>query len=110
MTATQVNGNLCIEKIKKVYGGVTAVDDATLTIRRGEFLTLLGPSGSGKTTLLMMIAGFVQPDSGNIFLDGQPIGHLPPERRNFGMVFQGYALFPHLTVFENVAFPLKVRK
>ena len=109
MTATPVGGNLDIQKVKKVYGGVTAVDEASLTVQRGEFLTLLGPSGSGKTTLLMMIAGFVQPDSGSIFLNAQPIGHLPPERRNFGMVFQGYALFPHLTVFENVAFPLKVR-
>jgi putative spermidine/putrescine transport system ATP-binding protein len=73
-------------------------------------MTLLGPSGSGKTTILMAIAGFVEPTAGEILLDAQPITHLPPERRNFGMVFQGYALFPHLTVAENVAFPLTVRR
>jgi putative spermidine/putrescine transport system ATP-binding protein len=87
-----------------------AVDNVSLRIEQGRFLTMLGPSGSGKTTLLMMIAGFVEPNGGEISLGAIPIGHLPPERRNFGMVFQGYALFPHLTVAENVAFPLKVRR
>ncbi|MCC7273620.1 MAG: ATP-binding cassette domain-containing protein, partial [Alphaproteobacteria bacterium] len=72
----------------KRYGRIAAVDDVTLAIERGEFVTLLGPSGSGKTTILMAIAGFVQPTSGGILLDGAPITHLPPERRNFGMVFQ----------------------
>ena len=90
-------------------GKVAAVDDVTLLVGRGEFVTLLGPSGSGKTTILMAIAGFVQPTAGEILLDGQPITHLPPEKRNFGMVFQGYALFPHMTVFENVAFALRAR-
>jgi len=101
---------LTIERVSKHYGPVRAVDDVSLTIGRGRFVTLLGPSGSGKTTLLMAIAGFVAPTSGRILLDERPITPLPPEKRNFGMVFQGYALFPHMTVAENVAFPLRVRK
>ena len=102
--------SLSIEHVSKHYGAVAALDDVSLQVDRGQFLTLLGPSGSGKTTLLMAIAGFVAPGSGHISLDGQQIDHLPPEKRNFGMVFQGYALFPHLSVFENVAFPLRVRR
>jgi putative spermidine/putrescine transport system ATP-binding protein len=102
--------SLSIEHVSKHYGAVAALDDVSLQVSRGQFLTLLGPSGSGKTTLLMAIAGFVAPGSGHISLDGQQIDHLPPEKRNFGMVFQGYALFPHLSVFENVAFPLRVRR
>ncbi len=101
---------LVISGISKLYGATRAVDAVDLSVPRGEFLTLLGPSGSGKTTLLMMIAGFVAPDEGDIRLDGRRITELPPERRNFGMVFQGYALFPHLTVAENVAFPLRTRR
>ena len=81
-----------------------------LDIRRGEFLTLLGPSGSGKTTTLMMLAGFESPTAGEILLDGKPITRTPPHKRHFGMVFQNYALFPHMTVGENVAYPLTVRK
>ena len=96
-------------RICKRYGAVAALADVSLSVGGGRFVTLLGPSGSGKTTLLMAIAGFVQPDSGSLLLDGAPIMHLPPEKRNFGMVFQGYALFPHLSVAENVAFPLRVR-
>jgi len=92
------------------YGKVRVIKDVDLWVQEGEFLTLLGPSGSGKTTLLMIIAGFVTPSRGEIELNGESILRLPPERRNFGLVFQGYALFPHLTVFENVAFPLRVRK
>jgi putative spermidine/putrescine transport system ATP-binding protein len=100
---------LSLDRVSKHYGPARALDDVSLTVAGGEFLTLLGPSGSGKTTLLMSIAGFVAPTGGRILLNGQPIQHLPPERRNFGMVFQGYALFPHLSVARNVAFPLEVR-
>jgi putative spermidine/putrescine transport system ATP-binding protein len=110
MNVTQIGHDLHVDKLSKRYGEFTALDEVSLSVRRGEFLTLLGPSGSGKTTLLMAIAGFVRPDRGDILFDRQSIAHLPPEQRNFGMVFQGYALFPHLTVFDNVAFPLKVRK
>ncbi len=81
----------------------------SLIVRGGEFLTLLGPSGSGKTTLLMMIAGFTAPTAGDILVDDRAITATPPERRNFGMVFQGYALFPHMTVAANVGYPLRVR-
>ena len=95
--------------LTKRYGSFTAVDDVSLAVGSGEFLTLLGPSGSGKTTILMMLAGFTAPTAGTILLDGTDITGLPPEKREFGMVFQGYALFPHMTVAENVAFPLRVR-
>ena len=98
------------EHLTKRYGATAALDDVSIRVGRGRFVTLLGPSGSGKTTLLMVIAGFVAPDSGRLLLDGRPIEHLPPEKREFGMVFQGYALFPHLSVAENVAFPLRVRR
>ncbi|MBN8997086.1 MAG: ABC transporter ATP-binding protein [Rhizobiales bacterium] len=98
-----------IRSIAKHFGGVPALDDVSLSITPGEFLTLLGPSGSGKTTLLMCIAGFVQPDAGSILVDGNEILTLPAHRRNLGMVFQSYALFPHMTVGENVAYPLKLR-
>ncbi|MEO8751264.1 MAG: ABC transporter ATP-binding protein [Casimicrobiaceae bacterium] len=103
------DNSLELIEISKRYGTVNAVSNVSLTVNRGDFLTLLGPSGSGKTTVLMSIAGFVALTSGRIRLNGQPIDHLPPERRNFGMVFQGYALFPHLTVANNVAFSLQVR-
>ncbi len=96
--------------LSKHYGRVRAVDNVDLQVPRGQFLTLLGPSGSGKTTMLMMIAGFISPTSGRMALDGTDITERQPEKRNFGMVFQGYALFPHLSVFDNVAFPLKVRR
>jgi putative spermidine/putrescine transport system ATP-binding protein len=102
--------HLALRDLSKHYGSVVAVDRVSLDVPRGQFLTLLGPSGSGKTTILMAIAGFVEPTAGEILLDTRPITHLPPEKRNFGMVFQGYALFPHLTVSENVAFPLTVRR
>jgi putative spermidine/putrescine transport system ATP-binding protein len=102
--------SLHVRGLSKHYGRVRAVDDVSFSVRRGEFLTLLGPSGSGKTTLLMTIAGFVDPTAGDILVDDRVITHLPPEQRNFGMVFQGYALFPHLSVRDNVAFPLAVRR
>ena len=95
--------------VTKLYGSFAALDNVSVEINAGEFMTLLGPSGSGKTTLLMIIAGFVEPTHGNVLLDGTKITHELPERRNFGVVFQGYALFPHLTVWGNVAYPLRVR-
>jgi putative spermidine/putrescine transport system ATP-binding protein len=101
---------LSISRLRRLYGDTVAVDDITLDLGQGEFLTFLGPSGSGKTTVLMSIAGFVQPTSGAIVLSGKPLGPLPPHRRNIGMVFQNYALFPHMTVAQNVAFPLEARK
>ncbi|QKD04724.1 ABC transporter ATP-binding protein [Mesorhizobium loti] len=96
--------------IGKSFGSFRALDNLTLNIGRGEFLTLLGPSGSGKTTFLMILAGFVQPTEGKLFSDGTDITDRPAEQRAAGMVFQGYALFPHMSVEANIAFPLKVRK
>ncbi|HYH21920.1 MAG TPA: ABC transporter ATP-binding protein [Azospirillum sp.] len=97
--------------VQKTYDGEhLVVKNLDLDIRRGEFLTLLGPSGSGKTTTLMMLAGFEVPTTGEIYLDGKPIKNTPPHKRDIGMVFQNYALFPHMTVDENLAFPLSVRK
>lgn len=101
---------LSIRNAVKRYGNIHALDHVDLDVAEGEFLTLLGPSGSGKTTLLSAIAGFVALDEGQITLRSQDITRAPPERREFGMVFQGYALFPTMTVLDNVAFPLKVRK
>src|SRR5215470_1412348 len=102
---------VCFRGVQKTYDGERlVVRQLDLDIRRGEFLTLLGPSGSGKTTTLMMLAGFESPTAGEILLDGKPITRTPPHRRHFGMVFQNYALFPHMTVGENVAYPLSVRK
>jgi putative spermidine/putrescine transport system ATP-binding protein len=95
--------------LRKTYGPVVALAGATLQLAEGEFLTLLGPSGSGKTTMLMMIAGLVQPDSGEVWIDGTLATYAPPYKRDIGMVFQNYALFPHLTVAENIAFPLRMR-
>ncbi len=95
--------------VNKFYGDVAALDDVSLNFPDGSFYALLGPSGSGKTTLLRAIAGFVEPDSGEITIDGVSVEHIPAHRRNIGMVFQNYALFPHMTVFDNVAFGLSVR-
>jgi putative spermidine/putrescine transport system ATP-binding protein len=99
-----------LESISKRYGDVQAVHDFSLAIENGELVVLLGPSGCGKTTTLRMIAGFVPVTSGRIRLGGRDVTHLPPYRRNTGLVFQGYALFPHLTAAENVAFGLEMRK
>ena len=96
--------------VTKGYGDTAAVRDFSLEIATGELVTLLGPSGCGKTTTLNLVAGFLQPDSGTIAIDGQSVAGLPAHRRNAAMVFQGYALFPHLTVARNVAFGLEVRK
>ncbi len=98
------------KSVFKRYGNFTAIDNLDLAIRNGEFLTLLGPSGSGKTTTLMMLAGFDEPTSGSIELEGRRIDNLPAHRREIGVVFQNYALFPHLTVAQNLAFPLSVRR
>ena len=99
-----------LEGLSKHYGAVVAVADVTLEVADGEFLVLLGPSGCGKTTTLRMIAGFVEPSAGAIRLGGKALNHLPPWKRSAGLVFQSYALFPHLTVGENVAFGLEMRK
>ena len=97
--------------VQKSYDGETlVVKDLNLKVARGEFLTMLGPSGSGKTTVLMMVAGFEPATHGEIYLDGQPINNVPPHKRGIGMVFQNYALFPHMSVHENLAFPLQVRR
>ncbi len=99
------------EKVDKSYDGeILVVKDLNVDVPQGEFLTLLGPSGSGKTTTLMMLAGFETPTSGEIYLEGEPISSIPPYKRGIGMVFQNYALFPHMTVNENLSFPLEVRK
>jgi putative spermidine/putrescine transport system ATP-binding protein len=96
--------------VRKVYGGVEAVRRLTLHVDHGEFFSLLGPSGCGKTTTLRMVAGFVTPTEGRILIQDQDITGFPPERRNIGIVFQNYAIFPHMTVFDNIAYGLKVRK
>ena len=96
--------------VRKTYGDVNAVDGVDLEIRRGEFFTLLGPSGSGKTTCLRMIAGFERPDEGRIELGGEDVSRLPPAERDVNTVFQDYALFPHMSVGDNVAYGLKVKK
>ncbi|WP_108661957.1 ABC transporter ATP-binding protein [Acuticoccus kandeliae] len=101
---------ISVENVTKRYGALAALDDVSIEIRSGDFVTLLGPSGSGKTTLLMTLAGFTIPDSGTVRIGERVITDLAPEKRDFGMVFQGYALFPHLTVAGNVGFPLKVRR
>ncbi len=108
-------GSLVLESVSKVFpqrggqGEVRAVDDVTLTINEGEFLTLLGPSGCGKTTTLRLISGFELPSAGRILLDGQDISFRPPNKRDMAMVFQSYALFPHMTVYNNIAYGLRVR-
>jgi putative spermidine/putrescine transport system ATP-binding protein len=106
----RTQGALQISNLRKMFGTFCAVDDISLEIQKGEFLTLLGPSGSGKTTLLMMIAGFLDITSGDIALDGMSIANMPPEKRNFGMVFQGYALFPHMNVRDNIGSVRKTPK
>ena len=99
-----------IKNVTKVFDGITAVDNVSLSVRRGEFVTLLGPSGCGKTTLLRMIAGFEMPTSGTILLEKQDVTTVPPHLRPINTVFQKYALFPHLNVFKNIAFGLKLKK
>jgi putative spermidine/putrescine transport system ATP-binding protein len=99
-----------LRDVRKTYGDVLAVDNVSLALEQGEFLTLLGPSGSGKTTTLQLVAGLAVPTAGVMLLDGKPLGPLPPYLRNIGVVFQQYALFPHMNVGKNVAFPLEMRR
>ena len=101
--------DLLLENLSKRFGRLVAVNRVSLEITEGEFVCFLGPSGCGKTTLLRLIAGFEVPDDGRILYDGRVINDLIPQRRNFGIVFQSYALFPNMTVFDNVAFGLRVR-
>ncbi len=99
-----------LEKASKHYGDVVALREVDLSVMEGEFVTLLGPSGSGKTTMLNLIAGMLAPTSGSIHIAGKDMTQVPPNKRGLGMVFQNYALMPHMTIFENIAFPLRVRK
>lgn len=101
---------ISLQNIEKSFGAQKVIQNISLDIREGEFLTLLGPSGCGKTTILRMINGFEKPDSGRVLLDGEDLADIPPNKRNVNTVFQSYALFPHLTVRENIAFSLKMKK
>ena len=102
--------DVTVSNVSKSFGTFSALKDVSLDIRKGEFFSLLGPSGCGKTTLLRAIAGFEEPDSGIISIDGTDVSGLPPDKRRCNTVFQSYALFPHLSVYENVAFPLRIKK
>src|SRR5258708_7968676 len=108
-TAKASGAPLELRNLSKAFGGVRAVDDISLDVPAGAFVSLLGPSGSGKTTTLNLIAGFLTADAGDILLDGRSVADVPSHKRNIGMVFQSYSLFPHMTVAENVAFPLRMR-
>ena len=109
ISARSEDGYLVFDNVVKTYGGATALAGVSLSIRDGDFVSLLGPSGSGKTTLLGILAGFVGPDSGRVSLGGRDLVGVPADRRGLGVVFQNYALFPHMTVRENLAFPLEAR-
>lgn len=111
MTGTDTRpAALSLLGVTQKYGSVTAVDDVSLEVPAGEFFALVGPSGSGKTTLLMLIAGFEKPQAGSVLIDGRDVGAVLPQDRNIGVVFQNYALFPHMTVEDNVGFPLQMRR
>jgi putative spermidine/putrescine transport system ATP-binding protein len=107
---TSLGSKIRITDLVKRFGEVTAVDRVSLEIDLGKFVTLLGPSGSGKTTILKIVAGFEKASEGEVFINDEPMTNKPPYKRNVGMVFQNYALFPHMTVAENIAFPLRMRK
>lgn len=109
VTTTTSGAQVRLRKLCKTYGATAAVDDISLDVPAGAFVSLLGPSGSGKTTTLNLIAGFLAPDSGDILIDDRSVAEVPPHRRNIGMVFQSYSLFPHMTVADNVGFPLRMR-
>lgn len=104
------SSSLTVKKLSKRYGDFVALAETDLTVAQGEFLTLLGPSGSGKTTLLSLVAGLARPDSGAVLIGNDDVTYSAPHLRDIGVVFQNYALFPHMTVLENIAFPLKMRK
>jgi putative spermidine/putrescine transport system ATP-binding protein len=109
VTAVTIGAQVRLRQLSKAYGAIAAVDDLSLDVPAGAFVSLLGPSGSGKTTTLNLIAGFLAPDAGDIFIDERSVADVPPHKRNIGMVFQSYSLFPHMTVAENVGFPLRMR-
>src|SRR6056297_3940329 len=112
MTVTNTSADalpITVRNVTKTYGSVHALDDVSLDVKSGEFLTLLGPSGSGKTTLLMVLAGFTRPDRGSLKFGDEEMIRKPPHLRDVGMVFQNYALFPHMTVAGNVGYPLRLR-
>jgi len=110
--ATRANGDIAVEldAVTKRFGKLTALDDVSLLVRRGELMTLLGPSGCGKTTLLNLVGGFLMPDSGEIAIDGQRMTDVPAYRREIGIMFQNYALFPHMNVAANVGYGLRMRR
>jgi len=100
---------LRLENVTKRYGAVTALRNVSFTVDRGEYVAVLGPTGAGKTTLLKVIAGLLKPDTGEVFIDGEPVSHLSPEERGVGYMPQGYGLFPHMRVIDNVAYPLRIK-
>src|SRR6266699_2868638 len=110
MRAKPAGAGLALRGIRKAFGPVAALDGIDLEVKSGEFLTILGPSGSGKTTLLKIVAGFELPEEGDVLLGGEDMTFTAPAKRNVGMVFQNYALFPHMDVRGNIAFPLEVRR
>ena len=109
MTGADQPAELVLRDVRKAFDGYIAVDRCSLSLAKGEVVAILGPSGCGKSTLLNLIAGFEEPDFGDVALRGEIINKVPPNRRNVAMVFQNYALFPHMTVAENIGFPLSVR-
>src|SRR5262245_56520984 len=99
-----------LARVSKRFAGITALADACISVRRGELMTLLGPSGCGKTTLLYLIAGFLAPDAGSVEIEGERVNEVPTYRRQIGIVFQSYALFPHMTVADNIGYGLRMRR